>query len=372
MSKLQRMKKSVQTIRSALGNTRLSSVNTPYLKIFKIDSFLYFGGFSESIDIFMRQFETRYNGYGNYDYKRLQVVLNNLDESISLRNYRSNRGITFQDENSSVLLLNYLLESDVTVEELVTYGEKITDTRTNGSRISKKEFLEALEYLLKINIDTNDNPQYAIGQIHFSPHNTFLVGTYHVTRVNYVTPDGISFQLNSDEATVLSNFLKSSDSNNLYIKYNQETSVMYFVVNDDILVLHNVSTNIPTRPIEIVNEFTENTSITINTNLLVRYLNIASIFLDSDLDEIQCEVKNGQGMIGENNNNYGDSKGKFDATGVPDFRIKLNLPLLKTILANQRVDSEHESEILINLDEDSAYFEHENGNTYFAIYVEEL
>lgn len=368
-NRLSVMKSHMNTIKMALGNPRLSSGNVPYMKIFKIDNNLYFGAYTETVDVFLEQFETRFTGSGNFDYKKLIGVLNNLEE-VNFKSHRQNKGIMIHDDKTSVILYNYVIETDVTQEELEGNSEIIQDTIENGSEMNKEQFLSTLEYFQKINIEQSEDTDIS-GNVFYSDSYSFLVGIHHVTKVNFTTPTGISFQLNPDESSVLTSFLKNNENEDLFVKHDTVTGNMYFVTGRDLFILRDVITDIPSRPMELFNEFKEECTLTINTTDFIRYLNISSLFLDNT-DEVTCKVKDEEGTVGESNKNIGDGKGKFSAKGVPDLEILINLPILRTILKSQPLVAEHETLLKLELTGDIGYFTHHNGSTMFTFHNIEL
>lgn len=366
MSNKEILLSNLSVIKSAMGNKRLLSPNMPYMKVFKIGNMLYTSAYTESIDMYLENYETKYSGTGNYDYKYFIDALTNLNDNVYLRNYRNDNGILLTDNESSVTLRNFVTQENEStdIEDYKAFIEE------HGQEFNVNHYIEILNYLNKVSVENPDGSSYHSGIIYISKENTMLVGINYLLRINYQS--NLEYVINTDEAKVVTSFLKTKSKTEQTAKmaYNEESNELYFKIGNSYLVIYNVKQDIPSRPTELFNSFVPTTKVEIPSQQLLRYLNLTSVFLPKNIDEVTLEVRKGKGSIGRDNADVGSSKGTFLAENCPNFNLRFKIDDVHRILKNMYHSDEDITTLEFNLEEDTAYFQHPLGDTFLSISVE--
>lgn len=344
-----------------LGNKRTSYSNMNYLTVYADEGKLWYQALGDGHELLIPVSDFEGDAAEvNINSGQLGRVLKALNDDVTITIEDS--GVAVTDGTANAKLANYVLDADmsgtaVTREERL---ERIAATKANGHELPKKEFLDVLGYLHGLR--GRDASDELMEDIYFTDDYAFIFDARFVVRLTHDCP--IPLVLNSDTADILLTFLKGTEGDVFYVNRTAK-GLVEFVAGDSYYGVKGLTTYIKDIS-STMNSFTPEEEVKVGLNEFIRFIDLATIFLEDGEEDVMCTMDGGEGRILSNTQNN-SSDGIFSAEGVDGVKIGMNAFDILTIIGALKGTVSDELELSLNLTEEKAYFKHDKGDCLLAI-----
>lgn len=354
------LKKQYKVISRLLGSDKNGQ-----LTFFVEENKLYMGAIKELYELNLYLADTTLeNVNATINYHKLGSILDHLDDVFAV-DFSNEASLTFKDKFVNIKLEKLVAEVLPSVNMSI-----MTNVVDNGMKIDLNKFKTMLGQLQKLTTVSTDD---LMGDIYLANGYSFVVDTVHLIRYKYLFP----YQMVLDKYTskvLLELITSNSDQEEFYILENgTNRGDFYISVNNCLLTLRQLSTYIKDTS-KVVNSFQEEddevVELNINKEQFIKYLTLALKFIEAeDEQDLTFTVKNGKGLLNSNTGNN-NAKGLVTVEGG-NVKLSLNAVHLNKLLKNISSNLNDVFKMIVNIDTDTALIEHNNGDIYLSVAVEE-
>lgn len=338
-----------------IGNKKIAYENMNFLKLYAEDGKLWYRAMGDGHELLLQVSDFEGDEKINVEYGRLGNVLKILNDEVDLT--LTDVGLEVSDGQANAKLASYMVEG---FEEDVQNHDQMAETKEKGYKLSKKKFLETLTYMHGLrNRDAEDE---MMEDIYFTEKYTFIFDERYVVRLDNENPFEMVLDGNTSETLIA--FLRSSTEEDFYIRQ-PVPGAIDFVIGDNYYGVNGLNTHL--KNIEgAMGRFEAEETVKIGLGNFIRFIELATIFLDDDEEDVVCQISEGEGKIlSDTEENASD--GTFKAEGVEDVNIGLNAYDVLTIIGGLKGTVKDEISLQLNLTEEQAYFKHDRGDCLLSI-----
>lgn len=340
-----------------LGNKNITYSDLDYLTLYADEGKLWYQAIGDGHEMVLDVCGyDKGSGEVNIEYKRFSKVLSYMEPEVHLEFGEGNMDIG--DGSAKATLASY--HNDGVTLDRKEIKKRVKEAKKSGYKIDKSKFLEALVYLYDLR--TRNAEDELMEDIYFTTKYSFIFDVRYVVRLKETTP--IDFSLDSHTAGVLISFLTGLPGEEFYLNEREEDK-FDFVIGDNYYGVSRVNRYIKNVE-DTLEAFEPEEDMDVNLGEFLRYIELATVFLEDDQEDIVCKVEDGKGRIlSDTIDNASD--GTFTAEGVDELEIGMNALDILNVLGVLRGTVKDELKFQLNLTDEMAYFKHDKGDCLLTI-----
>lgn len=340
-----------------IGNRRIAYVDMKYLTLYTSGGKLWYQSLGDGHEMLLEVGEFKGEAEVNIEYERYGNVLKNLQDDITL--VLSETGVDISDGSAKATLASY--EAHGIEIDKVERSQRVENAKEQGERVEIKPFLDALVYLYGLR--GRDADEDLMEDIYFTETYGFIFDERFVVRVNTGSP--VPLVLTQETADTLIAYLRSASAESDFWMYKRTEGEIDFVLDDNYYGVSGMSSYIKDVS-QILDGFEPEHDVTVELSNFVRFISLATVFLEQHEEDVVCKIDGGQGRVISDTENS-SSDGTFKAEGVDGVEIGLNAYDILTIIGGLRGTVGEELVLQLNLTEEMAKFKHDKGDVLISI-----
>ena len=329
-----------------------------FLTMYEEDGRLVFQAIGDGHEMVLdvADFEGEVNGEVNIDYKKFGSVLKVLNEEVDIQ--LSEEGMEISDGSAKAKLASYE-DSGVEVNR-EDRKNRMVDAVENGYKVNRKEFLDALVYLHGLRGRSEENE--LMKDCYFTEEFAFIYDERYIVRLNFKSP--VPLVLDGNTSDILIAFLKGNEDEYFYLNKVDEGTVE-FVIGSNYYEVSGLSSYVKDIT-QTLNSYEPVENVKVGLSEFIRFIELATVFLEDDEEDVVCKMDEGQGRI-LSDTNENSSDGTFAAEGVDGVEIGLNAFDVLTIIGGLKGTVSDELDLSMNLSSELVYFKHDKGDCLLAV-----
>lgn len=339
-----------------IGNKRIAYPDMNFLTMYAEERKLWYQAIGDGHELLLEVSDFDGEEEVNVEYGRFGSVLKILNDDVELT--LEDGGLEVSDGSANAKLASYVVEGlDIDRE---ARRSRIADAEENGYKIEKAPFLDALTYLHGLRGRGTEDE--LMEDIYFTEEYAFIFDERYIIRL--LTKSPIPLVLDGNTAETLIAFLRG-ESEEYFFLHQREEGKVDFVIGSNYYGVEGLSTFIKDVS-QTLNMFTAEEEVTVGLSEFIRFIELATVFLEDDEEDVVCKIDEGQGRIlSDTEKNASD--GTFPAEGVDGVEIGLNAYDVLTVIGGLRGTVSEQLDLSLNLSEEMAYFKHDKGDCLLSI-----